>query len=643
MKSIKTPVLACSVAAMGILVGCTSTKVDVVTPKIQELVKNNRFDDARNLKVETSLLGKTEEEKTKETLLSSVVAQAEKDYIAKKTEEIQRTVENLLKQGKDEQAREYIYKFGVSGQPTVDNALYLVKAAVLNSLVNPASYNRIVVKTSDEVKSLIEKKEFPKAKAKIDLIKEVCAYDILIDKELTQISDGAIKLLFETALVNKEVDDFRRELYSLIAPREGYLKRDTPSLNPLKKHFDIIKDTMIDEDVPEEEAEKRVMALYEGIKKCFDDHATKETYTTKELNELIANARKSLTVSTNDAILKTAAEAEIAKVKDMLALVNTGFESVIDARIEGFVNAINDREEAAINKVLGEGARVLRTYRKGAKMTKDEATSLLVASVYMGYEDSALKALEFGADINGTSKKDDLARTPYLIALQYGFKDAVKSLLQNCNKSLRDTNGYGEGHYLIKYKNTTFDFTPTVDFKTAGKDGVTPLMLAAAQEDLTYIIPLIALSDVNAVSSDGKTALYYATEAGNQSIVELLVKAKTDVTKKTKTGKNVLDAAVDLPSEKILHYYLDEVKMAPTDISVVTCINDNRVITLNKLVEKGAKITNKHLAAAVALGRLEMVKYLISLGTDVNSTEVHSVITKGGKVFDLLRQNGYRK
>ena len=64
-----------------------------------------------------------------------------------------------------------------------------------------------------------------------------------------------------------------------------------------------------------------------------------------------------------------------------------------DARINAFVEAVSDRTEPDLNRILADGARVLRLRRAGAKVSKDDATALLVAAVYMGFDDVANLAL----------------------------------------------------------------------------------------------------------------------------------------------------------------------------------------------------------------------------------------------------------
>ena len=170
-----------------------------------------------------------------------------------------------------------------------------------------------------------------------------------------------------------------------------------------------------------------------------------------------------------------------------------------------------------------------------------------------------------------------------------------------------------------------------------------------------------ALREVMNADKDGYTALHYAIDAGSLPIAKMLIASGADPLAKSKEGDTAIERAVMRPEEAILAYLLDDIKvngknLQPTQRAIDWCVIHSKVIPLTTLVAHGAKVTDRHLAAAVVTdcldNVLDMVKYLVELGCDVNAKEVHDAVshahahTHCGKVHDeilaYLKANGYR-
>ena len=633
---------------------------------------------------------------------------AEAAEIASRVRKLRETVMADLKEGDGEAARRHIAEFGVTGNEKVDGPVFLVKVALLNSHANPATKARIRAYAGREVNQRIEAiqkskdadkaiRELTAAYEKLDAIKHVFVYLPEIDKALVGAGDEAVVLHCFTNKVGEVVSNTQENLYRLFAYREGYDRLAFPSdWSKVETQLEIVRKALVQYDFGEAEAAALAANVLQNLKDCFNDHATEETLTTAELNDWIDQLRAELDFALNEAKelisermakeaagKKAAAEAELEKLRIDRAR-RAAREVDFPARIEEFVAAINENEESEINKVLGEGARVLRRHRAGSEIRGKEATSLLCAAAYMGFNDVANFAIANEADVNGTGEKDAFGRTPYLLAMQNGFKGNVKMILEVAKADIAkvDAGGYGALHYAVRYATPSVVaevLGARVNPKAAAKDGVTPLMVAARLDKNTVTQMLVGLSDVNAKDASGKTALHYAAEAGSLRLVKTLVAYKADAKATTNVGDTPLCLAVMRPAEDVIAYLLDEAGVPADQRATDWCVINGKVLPLKTLVAHGAQITNGHLKTAILLCHHEMarnilengskthiddmVRYLVSIGCDVNSVEVHAAVSEIREdiakidrmteefrstvraldaILDFLRANGYR-
>jgi hypothetical protein len=86
-----------------------------------------------------------------------------------------------------------------------------------------------------------------------------------------------------------------------------------------------------------------------------------------------------------------------------------------------------------------------------------------------------------------------------------------------------------------------------VERKKAEKEGLTEIMVAAANGDLTRVKELTQYgANVNVVSKNGGSPLMYAVRNGHASIVEFLLSAGADQSLKSDAGRTALDIARSL-------------------------------------------------------------------------------------------------
>jgi ankyrin repeat protein len=188
----------------------------------------------------------------------------------------------------------------------------------------------------------------------------------------------------------------------------------------------------------------------------------------------------------------------------------------------------------------------------------------------------ALLASAFVISLPLSAEQD--AGTRFAVAIERRDADAVKALLD-------------EGAAV----DTLIDY---------GENKVTPLMKAAWEGDVTIVEMLLAAgANVNAaVSQTGETALQNAVTREHSDIVAVLLKHKADVSVKNTYGFNAFTSAVAANNQEIAAMLLDA----------------------------GAKIDDgahgmPPLQFAASGGKVEMIRFLVKRGADVN----YGVKTKG--------------
>ncbi len=637
---------------------------------MNSLIIQNKFDEARNFQVKRNPGGipQTDEEKAKNEMLP-LVDRAEAKYIAARIKLLRELVMANLKKGDDAAARKNIYTNGITGQSRVDATVFLIKTGMLNSRVNPASYARIGAAAEKECRDAIAKGDFQKAIEAYKRIHLVMAYPDAVDAGLDEASAEAVRQRCEKEGVEALVAEAKMWAYGTIAPRDGYEKVDfalpldpdfvpdfVPDWKKVEEQLDVVREALVQDDIPKEEAQKLVDGLLAGIKAQFNNHATDEELTTQELNDRLSALRNDLSLAIQDAIQKALAKAAAEEAARLRQLARDFAEMVaseidLNARVGALVAAIGDRTEPDVNRILGDGARVLRLRIHGEDVSPADANSLLAAASYMGFGDLVNLAFALKADVNGVCAKDSFGRTPYLLALQHGFKGGVKNLLAKADRKKPDAYGYNALHYAVRY-GTPGDLMEAIDAgidaKAAAKDGVTPLMVAARLDNAPFVQALIPLSDVKAADGIGYTALHYAIDAGSLPIAKALILSGADPLARSKENDTAIERAVMRPEESILAYLLDDVKvngkkLAPTERAVDWCVVHSKVIPLTTLVAHGAKVTDRHLAAAVLTDMnddvLDMVKYLVELGCDVNAEEVHKALQMSADIVRKLEED----
>ncbi|QRM15422.1 ankyrin repeat protein [Mudlarkpox virus] len=155
---------------------------------------------------------------------------------------------------------------------------------------------------------------------------------------------------------------------------------------------------------------------------------------------------------------------------------------------------------------------------------------------------------------------------------------------------------------------------------------------------------------IDAVDSDGFTALHYAIIYSNIKAIKILLDYDADVNINTKNGDDVLDLAVKTKNTEIIleviKHYSDYINNS-TALGNVTCSNDLKMISL--LLNIGFDVNGKYynssslLHLAVIFGKPETVKLLLEYGANPNITDKYGTTPLESALMIFHISNKYRR
>ncbi|XP_007478363.2 ankyrin repeat domain-containing protein 22 [Monodelphis domestica] len=134
--------------------------------------------------------------------------------------------------------------------------------------------------------------------------------------------------------------------------------------------------------------------------------------------------------------------------------------------------------------------------------------------------------------------------TPLICACRRGHVKIVTFLLRrNANVNARNQKERTSLHYAVRKRFTFLDYLLIILLMPVLLIGYFLMISKTKQNENLVRMLLGAGADVNATDYIGCTALHYACEMKNQSIIPLLLEAHADPTIKNKHGESALDIA----------------------------------------------------------------------------------------------------
>ena len=316
---------------------------------------------------------------------------------------------------------------------------------------------------------------------------------------------------------------------------------------------------------------------------------TPDPMTTWEMNEALAARLRGYVEATAALVVERDAENAAAAYAKLLEEIDAevSFDSQIAMAEDAIAKQLGIKCPDAhlkVNALLGEYARTMRLLKLGKALDAGQKTVMLLGGAYLDQSAVIDRALELGADINGTSSRDPLARTAVLVAIQQGHNSLLKHLASaNAALGVSDANGDTALHYAVTRGN------------------------------LAVVKAMLAKNDVNAANKVGETALFIAARKNQAALVEALIAAKADVNAVNAAKASVMDAA---------------------------CLAGSRDV-LDALDAAGAAYGPAQLAIAAAKDHIAVAQWLVGKGVDVNAPGVmQAAVCKSATKRYLVHEGG---
>ena len=521
--------------------------------------------------------------KTVETLKSMKYKYVFTDLIAK--------VSEAVAEGRYADARNVVRDVALVKDTDWDARIFATRVGLLNSVVNPNQCAALLKEIDAKAKELFDAKkyeEFREYAEKYEYVHDT--YQQILDA-LDQLKAAMVGLTIAQGDAETYLAKLSARIREMLEKRTGSYSAETDKdLSELEKAL--------------AELEKGIVAQYyrpaDVAKFCQTVKAeilaliTKapDPMTTWELNEAL-RVRLNKYVAQLDGLIKERDAAnEAERYAKLLADIDgeVSFDSQIAMAEDAIAKQLGVKCPEAhlrLNALLGEYARTMRLLKLGKKIDAEQATVVLLGGVYLDQAAVVTRALKLGADVNGTSARDPLARTGVLLAIQTGHNSFLKQLAdEKAALDPVDANGDTALHYAVRRGN------------------------------LAVVKAMLAKNGVDKANKAGETALFIAVRRNQASVAAALVAAKADVAAKNAKGQTPMDAA---------------------------CLAGSRDV-LDVLADAGAEYGPVQLTIAAAKDRLAVAQWLVGKGVDVNAPGVmHATVGKSDTYRYLLHEGGVFK
>lgn len=476
-----------------------------------------------------------------------------------------------------------------------DIKIYALRVGLLNSYINPHQYNYLIAQIEADVaafkaagdyaglKKYIE--EYPYVHDDYAQIKENLDALVVAMTETPWVSenDVGVKTEVSTALVN----ELATVIQLILERREGVWTDELPSLDAVEKALSDLDQSLIAQFYNPEAISALHNSTMFDIKEII--YAGLENLTTYELNEKLRIKLSSYIVLENGKSVDDM--VEIAEIQDEIS-----FESQIAIAKDAIKEQLTLKDEDSVvcsalkampkdvNNLLGEYARVMRILEQGQEITADEATSLVLGAAYLNQSEVIDFAVKLGADVNGVTDRDPRQRTAMLLAIEAGNAGIINTLVQ-----------------------------AGASLKSADAAGNTTLHYAIQAGNLSVIKVVLKDAEVNAVNNAGESALFVAVRNNNGKQVEVLAAAEgINLNLANAEGATAIDVAC-----------------------AEGCLE-----ALDALAQAGVEYSEAQLAIAAANDQLGIAQWLVAKGVDVNGANVMASAIFGSATEEYLILEG---
>lgn len=454
------------------------------------------------------------------------------EEIVRVTSDLEKRVRKAVKEERFTDARNYIRDTKLIGRKDLDLQIYELRVGLLDSCVNPVQLDYLLAEIDAKVQALVAKKDYAGLVEYLQTYPYVHDQYVKIEAALEAVKNAMIAI--EISAAESERDEkirFFSSIEELLEKRRESWKPER-DLSGIEKALTEVAKAMFEhlnkhpELVDLEKNSERLHIL-------ADIAALDRTITTWELNEALRQriaeylpmALKQLAIA-QYAELLTAIDAEVS------------FDSQIAMAEEAISRQLGikcDKASFKVNALLGEYARVFRLMKKGVKVSKEQATTMLLGGAYLDQAQVISRAIELGAEIDGVSDRDPLGRTALALAIDAGHSALVKQLVQaGASLDATDKDGNAIIHYAAKSGNLSVLKVVTAGAPVVVKNnkGSTPLMIAVTRNQPAVVEFLVAAVPedkraefVNCTNNDEDTAFDVAAKFGSRDVLDALAGA----------------------------------------------------------------------------------------------------------------------
>ena len=234
----------------------------------------------------------------------------------------------------------------------------------------------------------------------------------------------------------------------------------------------------------------------------------------------------------------------------------------------------------------------------------------------------------FILDIYEASKTGNLASVQWLIEKENVDKNTILKEIEMCGNAILTKNDVMPIHVAVKYNHLSIvEYLiekQNVDIEIKDNEGCTPIYWAAKWGRLRIVEYLISKgANIETENENCWHLIHLASSSGLLSIVQYLIeKRNVDKDIKAKVGETPLHFACCENRLEIVKYLISkganiEAKKQYGETPLYwACFNGHLPIA-EYLLSKGANIDTGDLASACLFGHLSIVKYLISKGAKI--------------------------
>lgn len=502
------------------------------------------------------------------------IESARKDF-ERFVDDFTKKVVALVKAGKYGEARDAIRDAESTGNAVLDGNRYAIRIALLNVVVNPLQCRALEKEIDSKVKEL-------KDAADYDGLREYVKNYGYVHDTYPEIADslGQVKEAVEALDIDKTSAEacvnascpksLRMRIAELLEGRNA-----DSSCVP----FDVSA------------LEKVLAGLQDNVMKHYDRKDGVNAICAKFKKDILDLRAKELPPMTTcgvNARLKARLVASlqgIEKLEYAKRLVEMDNEVSFDAQIAMAEDAISRQigvicpcAALEMNAVMGDYARIARMLQRGAVVSHQDATTLLVGAVYLNQPAMFKRALELGAKVDEASQRDPRKRPAVLVAIETGHSQFLSSINEaKGNMKVVDAKGNTALHYAMRSGN-----------------------LAVAKS-------IFAMIDPMAVNAKGETALFAAVRRNQAGAVKFLLG---------------LVKGADAAETAMLRKKLVGVKNSAGDDAFAVACKANASSVLEVLAAAGSEYGVANLVEAASADRVAIAQWLVGHGVDVNGKGV---------------------